>query len=361
MTWIAVTGDGQNWIDPSLSARRMTGIDRPMRRGTVMIEATRPSPSEDPVLIRLNRSGGAQGVVSLQWVPGTGIVLIVTQRDQVFHATLPVTEAPQGLRICYSWDLDTNSARLAAEDPVTGLGRFQRFSGPLPIFLSDFWSLTRKDQDNAQYPTLSGGIDYLAVSEAVEPIGPQPGLLPDTLLDGPDGPRALADLAPGDLLRSMTGDLVPVVAVITRTVPATGGFRPWGLSGRGFGSARGLTVAAGQELVIGGSGIDHNHDGTPHRVAARDLPPVCAHRVGADPRRPLVTYAQVILPEAEAITCQGTSVQSVNLGQLARDKAYLAETLLAGQPRARLPDHLPSPYRRLDPAEARNLSVSDAA
>lgn len=357
MAWIAVIGDGQSWMDPALGARRMTGIDRPMRRGTVMIEATRPNPSDGPGLIRLDRPGGAQGVVSLQWVPETGIVLVLTRRDQVFQATLPLKDTPPGLRITYSWDLDSHTARLAAEDPVSGLCRFQRFANPLPVFLSDFWSLTRKGQDTP----LGRGIDYLAVSEAVEPIGPQPGLLSDTLLDGAHGSRPVADLAPGDLLRSLTGELVPVVAVITRTVPSVGGFRPWELTGAGFGLAKGLTLAGAQELVLAGPQINRRHDSAPRRIAARDLPAGCLRRHGADPHRPLVTYGQVILPEGEAVTCRGTAVQSVNLGQLARDKSFLAETLLAGQPRARLPDHAPSPYPGLDPAEARRLLVSDAA
>ena len=357
MAWIAVTGDGQNWIEPALGARRMTGIDRPMRRGTVMIEASRPNPSDGPVLIRLDRSGGAQGVVSLQWVPETGIVLVLTQRDQVFHATLPLKDTPPYLRITYSWDLDGHTARLAAEDPVTSLCLFQRFANPLPLFLSDFWSLTRMGQDTP----LGGGIDYLAVSEAVEPIGPQPGLLSDTLLDGAHGPKPVADLAPGDLLRTLSGDLVPVLAVITRTVPSVGGFRPLELTGAGFGVARGLTIAGGQDIVLTGPQIKGRRDSRPLRIAARDLPAGFARRHGADPRCPLVTYGQVILPEGEAVACQGIAVQSINLGQLARDKNYLAETLLAGQPRARLPDHAPSPYRRLDPAEAHHLLVSDAA
>lgn len=340
MGWIAVTGDGQNWIDPSLSARRMTGIDRTMRRGTILIETDAPTVATGPALIRLNRSGGAQGVMSLQWVPAMGIVLLVTQAAQVFHATLPLEQDFDRLQISFAWDLDRGIARLAAEDPATGFVQFAMLENPLPVFLSDFWSLSR----GGSVIEPNRGLRCLAVSEAMEPIGPLPMLGGDTQVDTPDGPRAIETLDVGDTVRTLDGHSVPVLHVLRRTVPAAGSLAPLRLHAPVLGLEHDLTVAPGQKLVIAGGDVDYDYGADAVRLCARDLPGRTATRRDPDETGPLVTYHQLILPEGEALSCHGLAVESLNLGRLRRDGDLVAQSLLAGCARNHLPEHAPSPY-----------------
>ena len=334
MGWISVVGEGVNWIDPALNARRTTGIDRLMRRGTLMAEVNAPTSDSGPGVIGLRRSGGAQGMVSLQWMSGTGLVLLVTQRDQAFHATLPLPSAAPRLIVSYAWDMDRGTARLAAEDPETGDWTHAALTGPLPLFLSDFWSLSR--QADAAAP--GAPVRFLAVSEAVEPIGPMPGLCPDAQIGMPAGSRRLDDLKPGDLVRTADGDIVPVLAVVRRTVPALGSLAPIRLKSPACGLTRALDVLPSQRLLLAGDTVRNACGAPAAHVRARLLPAWCGARQVSQ-KAPLVRYAQVLLPQPDAVRCQGALLESLNIGKLCQNRAALAETGLADLPRRLLPDH----------------------
>ena len=357
MGWIAVVGDGQRWVDPSLSARRMTGIDRAMRRGTILIEADAPTLATGPALIRLTRSGGAQGMMSLQWVPARGLVLLVTQGAQVFHATLPFDMPADRLCLSFAWDLDRATARLAAEMPQQGRVSYLTVDNPLPVFLSDFWSLTRSKGG----VELGSGVRFIAVSEAVEPLGPLPTLGAGTLIDAPEGPRAISALVPGDTVRTLSGEAVPVLQVVSHSLPAAGSFRPMSLAQHTLGSTAPLIAAPIQRLVITGPDVADAYGAKGVRLAARNLPRGNARPLSPESAGPLVTYYQLVLPGAEPVMAQGLALETLNLGDLWHDRVRASHSLMAALPRNLLPEHQPSPYPVLDASETQSLAAARAA
>ena len=78
-------------------------------------------------------------------------------------------------------------------------------------------------------------VTYLAVSTALEPVGPMPGLDPATPVATPQGYRRVDSLKRGDLVLSETGGSLPVLHVLHREVPALGIFRPVTLRAPFFG------------------------------------------------------------------------------------------------------------------------------
>jgi hypothetical protein len=328
-----------------------------MRRGTIMMETDAPTLSSGSALLRLDRAGGAQGMMSLQWVPSMGLVLLVTQRDDVFHATLPLSGSPSRLRLSFAWDLDHSIARIAAEDPLTNTAQFLTVDNPLPIFLSDFWSLSR----GAEMVELGSGTRFIAVSEAVEPIGPMPTIDGDTLIDTPDGPRPMVALNKGDLVRTRDGEMVAIQQILRRIVPAAGSFHPLRVPAPAFGLEQDLRVAPAQRLVVSGHDVEHAFGTDTVSIAAQHLPGDWAVNDPVAQVGPLMTYYQVILENAEPVMCQGLALESLNLEPFQSDRHIIAHSLLASVGRSALPTHERASFPLLGPVETTSLVETRAA
>ncbi len=366
MTWIALRDRDDALFAPQGLARARKGetaestldLDRPMPRGSLLLE-TRLSPYEAPqLLLGLKRGFEAEMSLMLRAVPGGGISLVHTRRGEMCHAALTHdAEARRTdiLRITYSWDVAHGWARLAVERPDVAHCFQTVVVTPVPLTLSDVHDMIR----NPAASVMDEDVCFLAVSDRIEPIGPMPGLTASLPVATPYGMRPLGELQRGDLVETLGGRAVPVLDVLRRTVPARGMFEPVRLRHPYFGLERDIVVKPGQRVLVGGSRVEYLFGREHVLVPAGHLTGGAA---GVRERgHALVTYTQLLLPEAEAIYAAGTYLASLDIGRLRRKRELLAASLLAGRPRNHLPEHIARPYPVLGAFEANTLATQLSA
>jgi hypothetical protein len=328
-----------------------------LTRGTLLLEARLATDGRPQTLLEWDHPHPWRRGLSLKAIPGGGMVLILSQGHDVVHAVVPhdAVSGDDSLRITYAWDAPARHAVLAVEKVGTTSLFLTELRDPPPLLLRDIEAATLQPAMRI----MDRDVAFFAVSTRIEPIGPLPTLDARAPLCTNQGYKPLGRVARGDVLRLVQGGTAPVLAVVRRTVPATGLFRPIRLRAPYFGLQQDIVVAPDQRLLIGGSDVEYLFDQEFVLVPARHLVNgVAAHFCATGPT---VTYGQVLLPDHEAILAAGTAVESLFIGRIRRHPARLAVSVLAGAERARLPDHAVSAYPVLRPFEAVALSQRRAA
>lgn len=341
MTWIAIADHAEQRFN---LAGFSSGVcenpsdavsDSFLPRGSLVIE-TRLSPDGRPQrLFEFTRRSPWVSGLSIQALPKGGIVVVHTHGNDVVHAAVdhPVQGRTDVLRVTYSWDAPRRRGRLALEMPDRGQFFATELRAPKPFAIADIREMalqaTRRSMDK--------DVVYFAASTKIEPVGPMPGLSQNTPILGPRGYDRIDNLRKGDLVRSADGDVLPVLATLHRTVPARGWFRPVRLRAPYFGLRQDIILGPHQRLVIGGSQVEYLFGAQQVLVPARSLVNGTAAVFEHAPI--IVTYAQVLLPDHQALDIAGTAVESLNIGRLRRKPALHAASLLAGLDRNSLPEH----------------------
>ena len=328
-----------------------------MPRGTLLLE-TRLSPEGRPqTLLAFNRSHPWPGSFSLQALPGGGLVLVETQGDDLRHVTLPIE--PDGrldvLRLTYAWDAPARWAQLSVERPEADTPRFTEPHAPHPLLMSDARSIST----DARRRAVDRDVLFFALSDGVEPVGPMPGLTGDVPIATPRGDIPVKEVKRGDLVITHNGEVVPVLQVVRRVVPAKGNLRPVHLRAPYFGLRRDILVAPQQRLVIGGSEVEYLFGREAVLVPARHLVNGVSALTGDGPD--LVTYHHLLLPGHEVVMAAGCPLESLYIGRLRRKPAPLSRSVLAPFDRARLPEHAKPVWPVLKPFEAITLAMNRAA
>ncbi|QIE47519.1 hypothetical protein G5B38_10090 [Pseudohalocynthiibacter aestuariivivens] len=326
-------------------------------RGTLLVE-THLSPEGRPqTLLRFDRSQPWAGGLSLQVMPSGGIVLVETMGGETCHAALThdLDGRSEQVRVSYSWDAPRRWGRLTLEHLAAGRIRSRNLPPPHPMPLEDLQMITR-------YPArreMDADVNFLAVSDQVEPIGPMPGLTANVPIATPRGPIPAARLRRGDTVLTSTGDIVPVLQTVSQTVPARGSLRPVRLRAPFFGLAHDILLAPHQRLVIGGSEVDYMFGTEAVLVPARHLVNGASAFYADGPD--LVTYHHILLPEHAAVLAGGCPVESLYIGRLRRNPEALGQSILHAAPRHRLPEHASPIWPVLRPFEAVTLAKHRAA
>jgi len=305
-------------------------------RGSLVFELHLPELRKPEPLILFDRGGDWPQRFQLSAVPGGGLNLVLEQYGTVLHKTVNPTSAGRAdqVRLTYSWDAPAFRGSLALERLDGGRAEITQIETPRPWRLEDLQALL----SGAPQCYVAPGVDYIALSSDLEPVGPMPGLAPDTLLDTETGPRPVSQLRRGDLLRCASGALVPVLHLVSRQVPAVGSFHPVRLRAPYFGLSQDLVVAPYQRMVLTGSDVEYLFGCEAVLAPAETLAGTrTAHREAVP--GPLIRYTQVILPGHEVPVAAGLGVESLFLGRLRRDRPALAASLLAGLDRNSLPEH----------------------
>lgn len=340
--------------DPVTSADNAEGV---LPHGTLMLE-TSLSPEKKPqTLLAFRQHYPCLADFSLQILPGGSIVLVDDHGDDVRHATLshnPYSRATI-LRLTYSWDAPGNWARLTLEHPELDLVQSVALATPRPISLDDLRALITQPMQRELHPE----VDFIAVSSRIEPVGPMPGLTGAVRVAALQGEVFADRLRRGDLVKTASGETVPVLHTVRRTVPALGSFRPVLIRAPYFGLTRDIVVAPQQRLVLGGSEVEYMFGKEAVLVPALHLVNGISARLADGPD--LVTYHHVLLPGHEAILAAGCPVESLYIGRLRRKPADLAASVLAGTCRSRLPEHPKPIWPVLKPFEAITLAMNRAA
>ncbi|WP_306006561.1 Hint domain-containing protein [Aquicoccus porphyridii] len=325
--------------------------------GTLMIE-TRLSPDGGPQTLFAFESHDCEVFkLSVQAIPGGGVVLVMAENGEAFHAALnhDAQDRADLLRISYSWDLPRGRGRLAIERPEHGKMVKLMLENPRAMRVEDVQAMTCDPRRRL----MDRDVEFFAISEKVEPIGPAPSLGADVPILTSDRYVCAQDLQRGDLVETLEAGLVPVLHAVRRTVPARGSFRPVRLRAPYFGLRSDIVVAPDQRLVVGGSEVEYIFGREAVLVPARHLVNgISAISLNGSPT---VTYCQVILPRHESMIGAGCPIESLYIGRLRRKPAQLAQSVLAKIDRTLLPEHPKSSYPMLRPFEAITLMQRRAA
>lgn len=322
-----------------------------------MVETRLSAELRPQILFAFERRYPGAGRFSLQALPNGGLVLVDAQDHEMTHATLPFVGDGRAdiVRLSYSWDSDTGFARLTLERPETDLVHSVDVEGPKPVSLEDL----RLALEHNIRCDIGEAVSFVAVSDRVEPVGPMPGLTGEIPITTTVGEKPVADLRRGDLVITDRGDTVPVLQVVRRMVPAHGSFRPIRLRAPFFGLKRDISVAPQQRLVMDGTQVEYMFGCEAVLVPARHLVNQRSAFVAKGPD--LVTYYHLLLPGHEVLMAYGCQLESLYVGRLRRKPDALAQSVLAGFDRARLPEHAKPVWPVLKPFEAVTLVTTHAA
>lgn len=325
--------------------------------GSLVLETGIPPHSRPQMLLSFHHLYPWERGLALHALPDGAIVLVVTQGSAVSRTVLRHGLAGQGhrLRISYVWDAPARTGHLSVK--ALGMGRhiMQPVSTPLPLSLGDLQALFRFPLAHDIDPEIT----FLALSDRPEPVGPMPTLSPDLPVLTPTGYRPIQALKRGDLIRTASGEQVPVLANLRYEAPAWGSFRPIRLRAPYFGLQRDITVAPDQRLCASGSDVEFLFGCPSVLLPAQHL--VSGMSAYYADSGPLVTWHQLVLPGVEPVLVAGARLQSLYLGRMRRCADQMAASLLAGYDRSRLPEHARPPYPVLRPFEAVTLLQHRAA
>ncbi len=344
MTWIGLRDKDAGYFNPQglddtptqpAMTTQPLSDDRLITRGSLLME-TRLTPGRRPqTLLRFASNNSWPVQMSLSSTPNCGVSFVLDQAGILTHGTvsLPLTERLETLQITYSWDAPQKWGRLILSHVDSGTFAVAQVSAPTPIRLADIQALTQAQ--NACF--LSPDVSFLAVSTDIEPTGPSPSLAARTPIETPNGPIPVSRLRRGDTVYSDTGEIVPVLHSLARTVPARGTFAPVRLRSPYFGLLRDTVVAPTQRIKLSGSVVDYMFGTEAVLASANHLAGgITAKMVDAGP---VITYYHILLPQHQTIQSSGISLESLYIGRIRRKKQQLAATIFANLDRAHLPEH----------------------
>lgn len=353
MTWVALSGDGSAWLCPDTfdGARR----DALMPRGSLMIETRMPNCVGAQILLAHRRRMPWRGGLSLTIAAAGALVMELRQGDDVIRSELAFQQDLQSesLRIVFNWDAPARWGQVSIEQPGSDRVSIAQTPPPFPLLLGDVQALT---QGLCQR---SGDVIFVAVSDAIQPIGPMPTLTAAVPIATPQGYRRAGDLHCGDTVLTRDDGIVPVLHRVDRVVPALGSFCPVRLRAPYFGLRRDIVVAPDQRLVIGGTDVEYMFGRETVLVPARSL--VSGGVALAEPTSRFISYTQLLLPGHAALIAAGATLDSLYVGRLRRDRDRLAASLLATCPRNLMPEHHRTGVQVLRPFEAMTLAQARAA
>ncbi|MCZ7675169.1 MAG: Hint domain-containing protein [Roseovarius sp.] len=352
MAWIGVTDRAGGWFS--------SGTAQPgtlMARGTLMLEARLAPGNRPQTLLAFQRAHPWPGRFSLQALPCGSVVLVEAQGNDTRSTVLPCPYHDRAdiVRLSYSWDGPARQGRLAIERAHPGHTHAAALPAARPMAADDL----RAIMCHSRGRDLGAEVIFVAVSDRVEPVGPMPGLTADTPVLTHLGNRRVSDIRRGDAVLTDTGEAVPVLQVVRRTVPARGSFRPIRLSAGYFGLGHDIVVAPSQKLVMRGSQVEYTFGREAVLVSARHLVNNVAARWAHGPET--VTYHQLLLPGHEAVMAAGCALASLYIGRIRRKPEELAASVLAPFERARLPEHAQPAWPVLKPFEAVTLAAARVA
>ncbi|WP_305967968.1 MULTISPECIES: Hint domain-containing protein [unclassified Mameliella] len=346
MGWIAVADAGGRWLRPDW---KDSAPERLLPRGTLMVETPVTRTPRPERILSLERESPWPGSLSLTALPGEGLALVVTQGAQLIQAVLPLDldGREDSLRITYAWDSPARRGRFAAERTDGTVLALREVEAPPPMLAADAQGLN------------GGGLALCALSEAVEPLGPVPTLAATTRVETPQGARPVDALDRADTVLTRSGEALPVLARLERSVPSRGSFRPVRLRSPFFGLRADFVVAPGQSLVVSGTDVAYLFGCEAVLVPASAL--VNGRTAVFEDTGPVVTWHQLLLPGHEALLSEGAGIESLYVGRLRRRREVLRETLLAEVPPGMMPEHGGRALKVLAPYEAITLAEARAA
>lgn len=357
MSWIAYTGEGRSWVCPETFGKTAQQRDVLMSRGSIVIETRLSSDDRPQTLLSYQRVHPWPGALSFRAVPGGAIILVMVQGDDVFHTVLQpkLSARADVLRVTFSWDSEARKGRIVVERPESDEVVIQDTPPPPPLLLDDIYTLARRPQ----LCEMDADVQFFAVSDEIEPIGPMASVLGPMPVLTPYGYRPIRDLRCGDTVQTGDGQIAPVLARVERRVPGMGSFKPIRIRAPYFGLRHDMIVAPQQRLVVGGSEVEYLFGREAVLIPAASL--VNGYTALYECDVHLVSYHQLLLPRHQAFISAGIEMESLYVGRLRRSRDQLRQTLLADVPSGLIPEQAREGFKVLDPFEAITLAEARAA
>lgn len=256
------------------------------------------------------------------------------------------------MRVSYSWDAPERAGLLTVEFLDEGRLFQSRVEAPLPLPPEDMRVMVRNGRRTEIAPVLN----YLAFSDAIEPVGFGSGIAGETLVDTPDGPRRVDRLKLGDLVSTATAGPQPVRWLGKREVPALGGFRPVRLRAPFFGLGGDIVLAPDHRVRLDLAEAEY-------MLGTEEILMPAAHLVNGkharrDGAKRLVTYYQVLLDVHDCLLHDGVWAESLYVGTIARRPDVARTTVIGEMPVTAIPEHRSFARHRLNDFEARSLAAT---
>ncbi|HKK98325.1 MAG TPA: Hint domain-containing protein [Marivita sp.] len=343
----------QDEVDALLSHRPRACVPK----GSVVLE-TRLSPDARPqTLLSYRRDGASSASFSLMSTPHGSVVLVIAQDDKLVHEVVDRGREARTdtLQVTISWDMKHRAGRLAVARPETEHVVIRHFAMTHAPLLSDLLALARPQG----LTEIDPDVIFVALSTAIEPVGPMPTLSPSVPIETAQGLKFATTLQKGDVVRAASGKLVPVLQSIRREVPALGSFRPVRLRAPYFGLTEDIVVSRHQRLLVSGPEVEYLFGREEVLIPASALVNGFAGHFEPAPR--FVTYHQILLPQHDAVRLPDAALETLYIGRMRRDKTQLNASILSGMQRNTMPEHHRAGYQVLRAFEAITLAEARAA
>lgn len=359
MTWVALL-DGtarMPWVREDVDALLSARPRACMPRGSLVLETHLSADARPQTLLSRSASGASAASFSLMSTPHGSVVLVMGQGDDVVHEVVERGREArtETLQVTISWDATKRFGRIAVSRPETEHIVIRHFSMSHAPLLEDLLALIQPKG----LTEIDPDVIFVALSTAIEPIGPMPTLAPSVPLETAQGLRLATELRQGDVVRAASGKLVPVLSHQERIVPALGSFRPVRLRAPYFGLTQDIVVSRRQRLLVSGPEVEYLFGREEVLIPASALVNGFAGRYEPAPR--FVTYHQILLPHHDAVRTPDAALETLYIGRMRRDKTLLDASLLSDLPRNLLPEHHRAGYQVLRAFEAISLAEARAA
>lgn len=361
MGWIGIADQTEgrfslHGFGPDCGFRPIEPSETLLTRGTFVLE-TRMSPDTRPQdLFGFTRVYPWERSFILKAVPGGGVFVLHKQGPSVQHEALqlPPNDRTDIIRISYSWDTVASWAQLALERPEHDYVLIRDISAPRPFLISDW-----REAMLGRARMMASDVVFAALSSRVEPVGPAPTLSGDVPVATADGYVPLRRLRAEDRIVTADGKQVSIQSTVRRTVPARGSFAPIRLRAPYLGLVSDIVVAPDQQVVLAGSDVEYIFGRESVLVAARHL--VDGRVAYPETSGQLMTYHQLLTARHDILDVAATQLESLYVGRMRRDVRRFEASILAGQPRAQVPEHGRRVSHHIKPFEAITLIDTLAA
>lgn len=352
--WIAALSPGRG--PHSLAPR---SLPPQMARGSLMLEFSLMRDERGPLtLIEASRRAGVLQLFSLSF-GADGHLSLLQRRGEAVHAlSLDMTaECAAGgrMRLVWSWDVARGLSLLSLEAVDHGSLRQRVGAGPLALERAEAEALV----SGSGAATIGPRVEWLALGDHIQSVGPGACFAPSTPIETPTGPRPAGNLRAGDLVETVDAGPLPVLWSGRVALPALGALRPVRLCAPSFGASTDLWLAPQHRVALGGPTIDYLFGEDEVLVAARHLVDGSSAQ---QPDRPCVlSWQGLLLAGHHLLVADGCRIESLSIGRLARQTALARTTVLAPLAAAgTLPLHSAPVRRTLLPYEAQALGAARA-
>jgi len=329
--------------------------DEILPRGTLMMELrfNLDQDAQQTLIAHRRRRGWMREIFAT--LDGTGrLALTFRQGNNRSTAEIrfPVPVRDSRLRFTYSWNAPMRVGLLTVE--LLDEGRmFQSGAfAPVPLPPEDIRAMLR----NPNRATLDPSLHYLAVSDAVQPVGFGTGILAGTAIETDDGPRQVEQPHLGDKVKTVGSGLKPVRWVGKREVPAFGAYRPVRLRAPFFGLARDVLMAPDHRVRLDIAEAEYMLGTDEILMPAKHL--VNGKHARREGGTRLVTYYQVLLDTHDCLLHDGVWAESLFVGTIARRPDVARTTVLGDMPASAIPEHRSFTRHPLNDFEARSLAAT---